>query len=232
MKTTILATDAGFAGQTNQYCQNVGDYIIPLSLDTTKVANFKITNTYIQFIFNEQTGVQAFAHAFTDYKYQLHYGPSKTLMGDIPKPPVYPTVLPTISLGNARAQFADMIQDCMKSANFTRDIGIILGFILSEAAEKEEEATPNLTGKLTTGGHPILHATKKIYQGYEVWKDSGDGKGYIKLGMSLYPDYTDVSPLPAIGIGVTWKYKVIYILKGEHCGNWSSEVVIGVFGLI
>ena len=232
MKTYILASDPGFAGQSNQFCSNIGDYITPLSLDSTKVASFKTTNTYVQFIFTEQTAVQAFAQAFTSYKTHLHFGPSKELMGDIPRPPVFPTVLPTISLGNARAQYADLIQDCVDSKNFTREIGIILGFVKTEAAEKEEEITPNLTGKLTTGGHPILHATKKIYQGYEVWKDSGDGKGYVRIGTSLYPDYTDVSPLPAIGVGVTWKYKVIYILKGEPCGNWSSEVVIGVFGLI
>lgn len=232
MTTIILLSDAGFAGQTNQWCGNIEDYITILGLSAPKVAKFKTTNEFVQFIFKEQTEVQAFAHAFTSYKDQLHNGPSKILMGAIPSPPVFPTILPTISLGNARAQFADLIQDCVRSENFTRDIGVILGFMKTETAEKEEEGTPNLSVKLTTGGHPILHTKKGIYQGYEVWKDCGDGKGYTKIDTSLYADYTDVSDLPAIGVGKTWKYKVIYVAKGGQCGNWSSEVTIGVFGQI
>ena len=231
MTTFILETDAGFSGQTNQWCGNISDYITILELNAPKVAIFKTTNDFVQFIFKEQTEVKAFAHGFTLYKDQLHLGPSKVLMGAIPSPPVFPTILPTISMGNARAQFADLIQDCVRSSNFTRDIGVILGFMKTEAIEKEEEGTPNLTVKLTTGGHPILHAKKGSYQGYEVWKDS-DGKGYLKLDTSLYADYTDVSELPALGVGKTWKYKVIYVAKGGQCGNWSAEVTIGVFGLI
>lgn len=232
MKTFILDSDAGLVGQTTQCCENISDYIIPLGLDATKVAKFVTANTYGVFVLAEHIKIQTFAHSFTEYKSHMLRGPSKDLMGAIPQLPVYPAVLPTISLGNIRALFADIIQDCVRSNNFTRDIGILLGFVKTEAEEKAEEVTPNLTIKLTTGGHPILHATKGIYQGYEVWKDTGDGKGYLMIAMSLYADYTDVTPLPAINVGVTWKYKVIYILKGEHCGNWSAEVTIGVFGLI
>ena len=231
MLTTILDSDSGFEGQLNQCCTNLDDYATTLNLDAAKVAKLKTTNAFVKFIFNLQIFVQAYAHSLTSYKDQLHTGPSKSLMGAIPNLPVYPAVLPTISMGNARSQFADMIQDCVKSPNFTKDIGIKLGFIKTEAAAKPEEITPLLTIKLTTGGHPILHAKKGIYQGYQVWKDS-DGKGYIKLDISLYPDYTDVSDLPPSGVGKTWKYKVIYILKGEHCGNWSNEVTIGVYGQI
>ena len=232
MKTFILATESGFAAQTNQFCQNIDGLIKPLSLDPAEVAAFKVTNTFVQFIFGEQAGIQSFAKAFTDYKNILHFGPSNALMGDIPLPPVFPSVLPVISMGNARSQFADLIQNCVRSKNFTSTMGITLGFVKAETEEKAEEGTPNLTIKLTTGGHPLLHATKGIYQGYEVWKDINDGKGYSRLATSLYADYIDLSTLPAVGIGVTWKYKVIYILKGVECGNWSAEVTIGVFGLI
>ena len=179
----------------------------------------------------KQTEVQAFAHGFTLYKDQLHNGPSKLLMGAIPSPPVFPTILPTISMGNARAQYADIIQDCFKSPNFTKDIGIKLGFII-EVAAKDEPVTPLLITKSSIEGHPVLHTKKGIYQGYEVWKDVGDGKGYFKLDTSLYPDYTDNSALPAIGVSKSWKYKVIYLLAGVHSGNWSNEVTVGVFGQI
>ena len=232
MNTFILDSDAGLEGQLDQCCTNIDDYVTPLGLVAAKVVKIKTTYAFVKFIFGAHAGIQAYAHGLTIYKDQLHSGPSKALMGAIPIPPAFPTILPTISLGNARAQFADLIQDCVRSNNFTRDIGVILGFMKTEAVEKEEEGTPNLSVKLTTGGHPILHAKKGSYQGYEVWKDVGDGKGYAKLDTSLYADYTDVSDLPAIGVGKAWKYKVIYVSKRSKCGNWSSEVTIGVFGLI
>ena len=232
MITFISESDTGFAGQTDQWCGNISVYIATLGLSVPKVAKFKTTNEFVQFIFDQHAGMQAYAHGLTMYKDLLRNGPSKALMGAIPIPPVFPTILPTISMGNARAQFADLIQDCVRSENFTPDMGVILGFMKSEAAAKEEPVTPLLILKSPTEGHPVLHVKKGKYQGYEVWKDCSDGKGYFKLDTSLYPDYTDVSELPAIGISKTWKYKIIYILAGAHTGNWSNEVTVGVFGQI
>ena len=233
MKTFIENTEVALVAQTNKFCNNVDDVEATLDLDAAEVLKFKTSNKYLQFVFNEHINVQTYSSAFTEYKNQLITGPSKELMGELPKAPVYPLVPVTISFGDVRFQFATMIQHCVASKNFTRDIGIILGFVKPESAPKDTVVVvPNLSVKLTTEGHPILHATKGIYQGYDVWKDSNDGKGYVKLNTSLYPDFIDVSDLPALGIGKTWKYKIIYLLKGEHAGTWSAEVTIGVFGLI
>ena len=231
MQTTILDSEAGFEGQLNLCCSNIDEYATILDLDAAKVTKLKTTGGFIKFIFGLQGQAQSYAHSVTSYKDQLHTGPSKDLMGAIPLPPVYPVVLPVISMGNARAQYADIIQDCVKSPNFTKDIGIKLGFII-ETAAKDEPVTPVLITKPSVEGHPVIHTKKGIYQGFEVWKDIGDGKGYFKLDTSLYPDYTDLSDLPAIGTGKTWKYKVIYLLAGVHSGNWSNEVTVGVFGQI
>ena len=202
------------------------------NIDKDKVDKFRTTNTYVQFIFNANNNAQVYAKAFTSYKDQLHDGPSEELMGLIPPLPVYPTEMPSVSLGNARTQFSGLIQDCIKSKSFTKTIGIFLHFIKDDSVEKADGVTPVLTVKFTTGGHPELHVAKGIYQGYEVWKDVGDGQGYKKTDTSLSAKYTDLSILPSIGKGQSWKYKVIYILKGVHCGNWSNEAVIGVLGMI
>ncbi|MEI6184151.1 MAG: hypothetical protein WCP65_01385 [Bacteroidota bacterium] len=232
MKTFIEESATDFARQINQCAENISDQITTLSLDADEVANFKTTSNFVQIIFDDQNNIQTYAHAFSEYKRELHKGPSRSLMGQIPKAPALHLVPPTISLGNARAQFADLIQHCVSSPKFTRDIGIILGFMKPDSSEKETVVVPNLTVKITTGGHPILHATKGIFQGYEVWKDISDGKGYCKLDTSMYADYTDHTELPVFGVGKTWKYKVIYLLKGAHHGTWSAEVTIGVFGQI
>ncbi len=231
-KTYIENSEPAFAKQINLFCINIKDYIKLLDLDQDKVDKFRTTNNYVQFIFNANKQAQIYAMAFTSYKDQLHDGPSEELMGLIPPLPVYPTVMPSVSFGNARTQFSELIQDCIKSKSFTKTIGIFLHFLKDDTVENAEEVTPVLKVKFTTGGHPELHVAKGIYQGYEVWKDIGDGGGYKKTDTSLSAKYTDLSKLPTIGKGQSWKYKVIYILKGVHCGNWSNEAVIGVFGWI
>lgn len=231
-KTFINNSESGFAGQINLFCINIGEYISLLGLDEVKIDKLKTANIFVQFIFEANHQAQTYAVAFTSYKNQLHDGPSEELMGNVPALPVYPDVMPQISYGNVRTQFAVLIQDCIKNKMFTKNIGVRLGFIKGESTEKPEEVTPVLKVKLTTGGQPELHVAKGIYQGYQVWKDIGDGGGYKKTDTSLSAKFIDLSTLPAIGAGQTWKYKVIYILKGVHCGNWSNEAVIGVFGLI
>ena len=177
------------------------------------------------------TDAQAYAHAFTGYKHRMHFGPSFDTMAAAPKPPVTPTVPVPISKGNVRGMLASLAQDCTNSSKFNDEIGIALGIVTPIESGKDIVAViPKLSIKHTNGGYPILHASKGIYQGYEVWKDWNDGKGYLKLDTSLYPDYTDVSALPEFGKGATWKYKIIYLLKGEHSGSWSPEVTIGVYG--
>ena len=233
MKTFIESGEVALVAQTNHFCEKIGDLVVTLGLDAADVLKFKTSNKYLQFVFSEHLDIQTFSQEFTVYKNELINGPSKSMMSELPKPPVFPETPIPISLGNIRSQFAVIIQDCVKSKNFTKDMGIRLGIVQPDAAAKPAEVVvPNLSVKLTTEGHPILHATKGIYQGYDIWKDSNDGKGYIKLNTSLYADYIDVSDLPALGSGKTWKYKAIYILKGEHCGTWSAEAIIGVFGLI
>jgi len=228
----IEASEGPLAAQMNQFTSEISNYESLLGLDPDEVIAFKKLNNFVQFAFPWQGTIQAYAHSFTSYKRQLHFGPSEALMGALPVLPVYPAVIPDIPLGNARTQFSNIIQNCMKSPNFTRDIGIILDILEPEVAEKPEEATPVLTVKHTTGGHPILHTVKGNFGGYEVWKDLIDGKGYHKIDTSLYADYIDNSQLPAIGVAQTWKYKIIYSLKAAQCGNWSNEVSIGVIGMI
>ena len=233
MNIVIKGIDSEFAEQLNQTCTTIVNYDAEITPDPADVAELKVINNYVQFVFTKNAEVQAYAHTFTNYKNQLHFGPSQDVLSSLPKAPVYPTIPVAISKGNARAIYLKFAKTCVANSNFTNEMGIALGFFAATVAEKDAVAvTPLLTAKLTTGGHPILHAPKGIYQGYEVWKDCNDGKGYSKLDTSLYTDYTDNSELPAIGIGKIWKYKVIYLLKGAQCGNWSAEATIGVFGQI
>jgi len=111
----------------NHFMQEIPAYETVLGLDPAEVIAVKELNNFVQFVFPWQTTIQLYSKSFTSYKHQLHFGPSVALMGALPIIPVYPAVLPVIPLGNVRAQFSNIIQNCMKSPNFTKDIGLILG---------------------------------------------------------------------------------------------------------
>ena len=44
----------------------------------------------------------------------------------------------------------------------------------------------------------------------------------------MRPDYIDKSDLPAMGVALVWKYKMIYIKDEEVIGNWSDVVMVMV----
>ena len=232
MKMFIERQENLVVNQIDHFTGEVSNYVIILSLDAGKVIILKKANTFLQYIYPLQTSIQNNAHSFTSYKNQALYGPSEDLLGALPILPEYSAITPDIPLGNIKALFIDLIQDCMKSKKFTRDIGLELGILEPDVLAKEAEVTPVLSVKLTSGEHPLLHTVKGNNSGYEVWKDAMDTKGYFKLDTSIYSDYIDNSPLPAVGIAKTWKYKIIFILKGEITGKWSNEVTIGVYGQI
>jgi len=232
MKAKIASTDLLLGLQINTFCIAIEDYVSTLGLSASKVAYLISCNPLIQFILTMHPELLKTAHSVTSYKDLLLYGHKNEVLGAIPTLPVFPAILPFVPLANVRSFFVDLVQDCMKSPKFTENIGIKLGIIDLSPEPKPEEGTPNLSVKYATGGHPLLHSTKGIFQGYEVWRDKGDGKGFVHITTSLYADYLDASELPAINISQQWKYKAIYILKGVVIGNWSAEVSIVVLGVV
>jgi len=232
MEILIERSDPLFVPQSGNFSAKIGNYQGILGLDATKVTAYLNGNKYMQFVYLEHVGIQTYGHSFAQYKQLIFNGHGTQILSDIPVLAAFPTPLPGIPMANMRGALSSLAQDCTRSAAFTNSIGEDLGILKPETSAKPEEGMPNLTVKLTTGGHPILHATKGEYQGYQVWRDGGDGKGYVLIGVSLYADYVDNSSLPDAGTNKQWKYKAIYVQKGAVIGKWSAEVSIMVYGTV
>ena len=228
MPTYIASADGAFAIQSETFCSKVDKQVVPLGLVQTKVDEYKLSDKFFQFIFRKCLESQSYSHTMVAYKNLARNGPSSEVLGAIPTPLVLGTPLPVVPLSNIQAQLASLIQDCTKSPNFSESIGIELGIIKITPDSLMPEVQPQLTLSLTISGHPLLHVPKGAYQGYEIFRDCGDGKGFVHLQISLHPDFVDNSTLPAEGIAQIWRYKVIYYLKGEQVGNLSEIKSISV----
>ena len=130
---------------------------------------------------------------------------------------------------NVQKRFAEIIQDCVRSGNYTIGIGEDLGIEKPETVFDPQLGQPEFEIELNSGGRPNLLWPKGKFQGIEIWKDS-DGTGFKFLDKDFNPDYLDKSALPAAGTSAVWKYKMIYLFQDEQVGNWSEEVVITVYG--
>ena len=84
--------------------------------------------------------------------------------------------------------------------------------------------------KVMSAGHPTLHTAIGGYDGFEIWKDAGTG--FVFLNVSNGPNYIDNSALPASGVEVIWRYKIIYRYKNVQIGNWSNTISVAVKGSV
>ena len=93
------------------------------------------------------------------------------------------------------------------------------------------DGQPVLNISITGGGHTLIEYIKSKYAGINLYKNSGDGRGWALLLTCNDPSCVDLSALPALGVSAAWTYKASYVLGGKEVGTMSLEVAITVLGL-
>ncbi len=225
----IETTEQKLIQQILRFLNKYPSHAAILLVLASKIIRLNKGALYMEFIIKENNIVQYFAEGYTAYKNRVRHGSATIgILGAAPVMPEYPTIMPELSEDDIEGLFREVLQDCVNSGHLSEEIAADLGILDLGIPEVLEEGTPKLTGKLGTGGHPILHTFIGVYSGYQIWKDIG--KGYLLLTVSTTANYTDISALPIMGSGEVWKYKIIYVYKNVPIGNWSNECTISVIG--
>ena len=193
MAIFIEKDDYEFFLRSAKFCENIDKYSAQLELDPVEVISYKNENDLFNYVFAHKASYGSLAESFMRYK-----------------------------IGNMEELFYDLVAKCKKSRNYTSYIGADLGILCNEIKSYPINQNPVATITLNPEGHPILRWMERFLDGVEIWKDSGDGKGYQKLSRCTGLDYVDKSMLPINGHEV-WKYCLIYVFKEEMVGNWSDE---------
>jgi hypothetical protein len=230
METYIERTDAGLKTQLETFSSVIDTYASSLGLDADKVTELKKAITYYSFVFNKNEIYHDYSKAIVQHKALVGKGAGGTVMVPFPALPALGTVPDAPAEPNVRATFGSMIQDAKRSANFTTSVASSLGVLYVPGSFNPEDGKPTFKISFSSGGHPNLIWVKGLYDGVEIWKDSGDGQGWKKLDKDFRPDFIDKSDLPAAGKSVVWKYKMIYIYKDDIAGQWSDEMSVTVVG--
>lgn len=198
-----------------------------------KVAAVKNDKQVFVEVFGQLLIFRDFAESFTNYKNLFRYGNGDEVLGNFPPSPVINPPLPPLPVvtANCQKRFAELIQDCVKSSNYTVAIGEDLGIEAPVTPFNPADGQPVIKKLYSTGGLPGFSWKKGKYQGIEVWINTGAGWKY--LDKDFNPDFVDKqTPLPPAGTSAVWKYKAIYLFKGEQAGQWSEELSITVYGAV
>ena len=228
MKTFIEPADDKFAIQIKKFCDNIDTYKVVLGLVDAEVDALKDSCMFLVAIILWNPTLQSFAEGFTKYKNLARYGHLTELLGALPLIPSYPTPLPIPTIANIQKQFADLIQKCVDSANFTSGMADTLGILAPDSPFDPQLGKPLIKGKLVDSGFPLLHVSKGHFQGWLLFKEGA--AGWVKVDKMLHPNYIDHDPLPPVGQSAVRRYKANYLYKDQVVGIESDVFAITVFG--
>jgi hypothetical protein len=227
MRTFIEAANEKLNSQLKTFNSMIDDYKVTLGLDDLKVTQLKKAGIVFDYSMGASGIFNSFGEAVNAWRLIFRYDKHGVVLTAFPTIPTLGEV-PELTPPNLQKMFADLIQDCVNSPNFNPTIAKALGILAPETPFVPGDGKPNLTGKLATGGHPLLHATMGDFEAFLIQKDSGSG--YADLSTAMHPDQLDHSALPPTGKSEVWKYRAIYFYKGEIVGHYSDEIIITVYG--
>ncbi len=228
MKTLVEKGDIELATQIRNFLDEYPTHEGEMNVLPSKITDLAKGSAYMDFFLDIQGKVHTVSSTLTSYKNMIRHGKGTDVLGAKPALTVYPVAVPPICNANVEGLFRDIIQDCVNSGNLTEDVAKALSIFAEASTTVLADGTPDLSLKSMSGGHPTLHTILSGYDAYEIWKDSG--LGFVFQNVSTSADYTDLSPLPALGVEVVWKYKIIYRSKNLQIGHWSSAISVAVKG--
>lgn len=135
-----------------------------------------------------------------------------------------PTVVPL----NIYGRMAAIVRRLKEHPAYTPAIGEDLGIIGADDATNPNTMKPVLGFELQAG-RPNVKWAKSGMQGLDLHVDRGTGT-FVFLARDTVPDYLDTFDLPAAGTSAVWKYKAIYVLNDNPCGQWSDVGSLSVMG--
>ena len=226
----VKSIDSEFASQLENFAKVLPKYQKLLAISQDDIDSAAADALFFRWTLNVQVQVQAFGPSVTGFKDLLRHGRNNELLTVTPVSPVFAIAPPTVD-ANVEMRFTKSADARKANLNYTNDIGKEMGIVDVTTVFVPNDAVCVLTGKLAFGGHPLLHFVKGKFEGAQIWKDSGDGKGFVALATALHPDYLDLSALPAAGTSATWRYKAILLYKDTQVGKWSAVIEVTVVGV-
>lgn len=222
-----------------------GGYDTKYNIEAATVTSLQQGLAWIEWSFNNITGLRAKSQSLTEFQDQLMNGKGASGALGVPTaftytampnngatPPV--TITPMANIIGLAASVAKQIK---AAANYSVADGEDLGIEGPAAPELPpvESTAPDLSkSRMASGGGVELVWKKDMFDGIRIEVDRGGtggsgSSGWVFLALDTQPNYID-TVMPAPGTVAVFKYRAIYVLDDQPYGQWSQVLEMTVRG--
>lgn len=205
-------------------------FIDKFGIDKTKLAVNNKDYVFLGWLIAAKAAYSSLSKSWTDFGKNVVFGDVGVNAAILPVLPVLPAT-PAIPPTGIRARFVSLAESIANNPNCTNDILVNLGLATAETpATKQTKEKPEVKVKMIAG-RPNFTIKIGKHSGAQIYKDSGDGKGFAKFDKTTLSRYKDESPLPAPGTAVIWRYRFILIKGNTEVGDFSDVIEVTVTGI-
>jgi len=233
MSYFIKQNRAEFSVQVNTFADGIVDLAKPLGFSPAEVKEAQDDATYMSWLVTSLDKAENFGHGYMDFANLVRHGEAGVTV--LTKPADLVIVSPlVVVLPDIQGRLAAKANKAKVNPNCTIDMQRTLGIApASDTPASSAVAAidnPDMTLR-TNAGEPEVSFHKYKYEGINLYRDKGDGKGYGNTPYKtlMHSPFLD-KDLPAVGVIALYKYKSIYILLDKETGAFSPEVSITVVG--
>lgn len=198
-------------------------------IDKAELATEIDDYNFLGWVLGAKTAYQSYSKSWTDFADHLVQDVDTNILAILPTLPTLPAV-PAVPFVGIRDRFEKFCKKIANHKNCTQAILVNLGVASDPATSKPSIVKPVAKVKLEAG-HPLISYKKGDYTGVRIYKDFGDGNGFIKFDKSNLSKFKDDSPLPPADTAVIWRYRLIFLQGNTEVGELSDVIEITVAGI-
>ncbi len=206
----------------------IENYAAKYGITAAAVTDMKDGYVWLAYWMNYRQQYQEYLKKLSKFKDEIMNDLGATSVP--PSPPTFAAAPTSVSSGIIVRAMA-IVNAIKSNIGYTIADGNDLGIEGVEMVGRIDfkDAQPQIKVRLVSGGHPEIVWTKGDFDGIDIYVNRGNGHWEF-LATDSYPNYTDTTPLPAVGLSAAWSYKTIYRYDDEQVGQWSNPVSISVIG--
>lgn len=219
--------DEGKSTWLQNFAAKLTIYAIKYGIISEEVADMQNCAVVFAGSLQYKEQLERYLKSYIEFKDLLRNAPLGSKPIEPPTPPMHMFGGPIVP--GIFARCTALVARIKAHPNYSVADGYDLGIEGSEISKDVKELKPIITIRLVKGGYPEIVWKKKGMDGIEIQKEDENGN-WQRLATDMSPNFIDPSPLPPKGTSVVWRYRVIYIQKDQHVGQWSEMVSITVTG--
>ena len=224
----VKTNNLEFAQQIELLASNIVDLAVLFGFDKKAQDESLADAAFMKWIIEADNAEEKHYHESKDYLYAVRHSGKGGIVLPIPQPPIL-SVPPAVVPNGIQYRYTQKINQIKANVNCSDDLLKKIGALSTLAAKDSLLSKPD-PKVVVDAGHPVISYHKYGFAAANLYKDSGKGYGDMAYKTMTTTSFKDPADLPAAGLSVLWKYKMMYLLNDVETGVMSDEISISISG--